>query len=514
MRAASDQRRSSGAVWALFSIACIACVVACATTEGRNTFISTALYGLEVSYQRGMIPKPSALGGGLVSIGDDFLVVTGEGDFYLFHWPEEPGELTIRALPYKAPINRDVFVAEHGVNWESYRFRVSDVLLRPRGEAVEIYVSHHYWKASEKCYVSRVSVRDDSLGEFLAGTSQRPWTTLYETSPCLPLWQGERGHPFGGQQEGGRMAWLDADNFLLTMGDHEYDGWNKTELFSQDPKVSYGKILAIDRSTGTSRVFSLGHRNPQGLYIDPEGSIWSTEHGPQGGDELNRIVLGANYGWPHVTYGTQYGSYVWPLSDQQGRHDGYTGSVYAWVPAIGISNLIGIEKDGFPAWKGDLLVASLVGESLYRVRIREGRVVFAEPIAIGKRIRDVIEGPDGRIVLWTDDASLVSLEPASESNNGELLYASRCASCHPALDGTTHGIGPNLWKIAGSTVASAEGYRYSEALTELGGRWTAERLDAYVADPIRLAPGTTMRTQGIREAEGRAALIEYLKTLH
>lgn len=262
-----------------------------------------------------------------------------------------------------------------------------------------------------------VSARSDRLDEFLTGTSKGPWRTLYETSPCLPLREERRGHAFGGQQQGGRMTWLDADEFLLTVGDHEYDGWNAAEQLPQDPDACYGEIVAIDQHTGASRVFSLGHRNPQGLYIDPAGTIWSTEHGPQGGDELNRIVQRANYGWPRETYGTEYGAYDWPMSDHPERRESYVPPVFAWVPSIGISNLVGVEKDTFPAWKDDPLVSSLIDETLQRVRFQDGRPVFVEPIPIGKRIRDVIEGHDGRIILWTDDASLVSLQPSSASNN-------------------------------------------------------------------------------------------------
>jgi len=96
--------------------------------------------------------------------------------------------------------------------------------------------------------------------------------------------------------------------------------------------VSYGKTILIHLDDGTSEIYSLGHRNPQGLYVTPEGAIWSTEHGPQGGDELNLIVRGANYGWPLVTYGTDYGSAAWPLSHVQGRHDGYQQPILRGYP--------------------------------------------------------------------------------------------------------------------------------------------------------------------------------------
>jgi cytochrome c2 len=489
-------------------------LVACATPpRTRETFISTALYPVELTFYEGMIAKPAASGGGMEELGDDILLVTGEGEFHLLRWASGSGELTLRTLPYRAPINRKEFVELYGVNWESYRFRVGDVLLQSRGDTLRTFVSHHYWKAAERCYVLRVSAREDRRDEFLAGTSSSPWTTLYETSPCLPLREGGRGNPFGGQQYGGRLAWLDEDTFLLTVGDHEYDGWNAPELYPQDPNGSYGRILAIDSHSGASRTFSLGHRNPQGLYIDPNHTIWSTEHGPQGGDELNRIVPERNYGWPHVTLGTQYGTHDWPLSEQQGRHDGYAAPVYAWVPSIGVSDLTGVESDTFPAWKGDLLVGSLMNQTLRRVRLGEGRVVYVEPIPIGKPIRDVIEGPDGRIVLWTDDGTLVSLKPAAASSSGQLLFATRCGGCHQARDGTRHGIGPDLWGISGRSVATAEGFPYSQALSSTEGHWTDERLDAFLANPAGAVPGTSMRMEAIADAASRAALVRYLDSL-
>ena len=100
------------------------------------------------------------------------------------------------------------------------------------------------------------------------------------------------------------MVFMDEGKILLTVGDHEYDGIKRKPILAQDRSTPYGKTMTIDLHSGASELYSMGHRNPQGLYIDPQGVIWSTEHGPQGGDELNILLQDANYGWPLVTHGT------------------------------------------------------------------------------------------------------------------------------------------------------------------------------------------------------------------
>ena len=115
-----------------------------------------------------------------------------------------------------------------------------------------------------------------------------------------------------------------------------------------------------------------------------------------------------NYGWPFVTYGTAYDRHEWPLSEVSGSHEGFTRPVFAWVPSIGVSNLIQVGE--IPrAWEGDLLVSSLKAMSLYRIRVREGSVIFAEPIEVGERIRDLEQMRDGTILLWADNARVVEL---------------------------------------------------------------------------------------------------------
>ena len=120
-------------------------------------------------------------------------------------------------------------------------------------------------------------------------------------------------NPFRGEEIGGRLLLLDANTLLLSLGDHGFSGIEGGAAYAQDPQAMYGKTLRIDLRTHAISFNTLGHRNPQGLYAAPDGRIWETEHAARGGDELNLLQPGANYGWPLVTYGTDYGALIWHL---------------------------------------------------------------------------------------------------------------------------------------------------------------------------------------------------------
>lgn len=491
--------------------------------------IKTAFYVVHMVSREGVVPVPATRGGGLDRLGDQVLLGTGDGHLYLI--TPQGGELKAQPLSTRVPANREEFetafadttnaprrfVEHHDLGpprVQTWRFRVADVIAQTRGDDVRIFASHHFWKASDQCFTVRVSELDARRDQ-LTSAKDSDWRTIFEAQPCIPIagkYRLRGKNPFRGEEIGGRLALLDDRTLLLTLGDHGFYGAESLQAFSQDPTAHYGKTLRIDLSTHESRIYTLGHRNAQGLYVDPDHRVWLTEHGTQGGDELNLLVEHANYGWPLVTYGTDYGSFMWAFSQQQGHQVGYTQPKYAWVPGIGISNVIGIRGDAFPVWKGDLMIGSLAAGSLYRILLDGDRVVVVEPLPINHRIRDLLELNDGRLLLWTDDAALITLEPA-RGMGGTMQFETLCSACHNSADGMVHRIGPDLYRILNRKVASAPGYdEYSEALKRFGGVWSRQRLDEFLRDPQSAAPGTTMGFEGIADDKVRAAVIEHLET--
>jgi glucose/arabinose dehydrogenase len=176
----------------------------------------------------------------------------------------------------------------------------------------------------------------------------------------------------------------------------------------------------VGRAGALPEIWSLGHRNPQGLAVRPEtGQLWSSEHGPQGGDELNLILRGANYGWPVIGYGANYVVGTEIHADRY--REGMEQPRAFWVPSIGISALLFYQGDKFPNWKGNAFVAGMSGNyrQLVRVSLNGDVVINREPLLVGEyRIRDVREGPDGFVYLATDNmypnqpSPILRLEPA------------------------------------------------------------------------------------------------------
>ncbi|MDH3223448.1 MAG: PQQ-dependent sugar dehydrogenase, partial [Gemmatimonadota bacterium] len=349
-------------------------------------------------------------GGGLTSAGTELLLLTHEGTIHRVDGTSvrptaiEPPDNGYAA--YEAASRSDRFNdLTHNLRW----FRYNDILYFENAEGASLAVSYTEWHAAAECYTTTVARLD--LGRSppsMAGVQAGPddWTILFRTRPCLPLKRSMRA--LEGHMAGGRLAFAPPATIVLGSGDYHWDGVYAPEALAQNPRNDYGKVIDINARTGESAHLSVGNRNVQGLVLDSSGRLWGVEHGPRGGDELNRILPGSNHGWPLTTLGTGYDEMPWPGTEAYGRHSGFDAPVFAWLPSIGISNIT--EVMGFdPTWDGDLLVASLKAGSLFRVRVREDHVEFVEPIPVGQPIRYVHQHTDGRIVAWTDEHRLLFL---------------------------------------------------------------------------------------------------------
>ena len=307
------------------------------------------------------------------------------------------------------PFNRDALLASTNTDIAA-PFRITDVMVSGEGADKRVYVAHHYWHERTNCVSLRVSSIPWPVDATPAAAPM--WRAIFDSAPCLAIgtmW------PLGGQADrsGGRLA-RHAHGVLLSVGDHGFDGMDHLSAFPQTPGVSYGKILLLHEDGAAATVFSLGHRNPQGLLVDLDGRVWSTEHGPEGGDELNEIVQGQNYGWPMVTYGTQYGGNAWPSPP---RHGAFREPALAFVPSIAPSQIVEVRTSELPQWTGDLLLGSLQAGMLVRVHTTGARVIYTESIDLSTRIRDLAAGPDGPILLWDDDGQVLSLERSSSASD-------------------------------------------------------------------------------------------------
>ena len=223
---------------------------------------------------------------------------------------------------------------------------------------------------------------------------------------------------------GSRIAFDPAGHVLITTGEHFTEA---DRQLAQDPEKTYGKVVRLnpdgtvpednpfaDGKGAAPQVFTLGHRNVQGLYIDPETSaIWIIEHGPQGGDELNLLTAGANYGWPFISYGENYDGT--PIGDGITAAEGMEQPVYYWDPVIAPGDLEVYNGTMFADWQGDFLIASLNPGALVRLEMTDGIVTGEERLLTDQgRIRDVDVAPDGAILVLTDapDGAVLRLTPA------------------------------------------------------------------------------------------------------
>ena len=285
---------------------------------------------------------------------------------------------------------------------------VLDIVLAPDFETTsEVYLSYSYGDVdSNGTALLRAKLTKDTLENV---------RVIFRASPPKA----------GNSHFGGRIAFLPDDTLVLTLG----DGFGYRED-AQKADTHLGKLVRLTRDGGVPQdnpfigkskdgrafkpqIYSLGHRNVQGLAYDAQtNTLWEHEHGPRGGDELNRIEPGANYGWPLATRGTDYNAArITPYKTFEGTID----AVHGWTPSIAPSGLAIYRGDMFPEWQGDALIGGLASRDLRRVDLENGKSVGEEILLadLGGRIRDVRVASDGAVLVLIEDegGTLLRLTP-------------------------------------------------------------------------------------------------------
>ena len=224
----------------------------------------------------------------------------------------------------------------------------------------------------------------------------------------------------GGQHFGSRLLWLPDGSLLMSVADGGNPPLRIVDRLAreqaQNPATHLGSILRLTdegkpapgnplaAKGALPEIWSMGHRNIQGLARDPvSGRIWATEHGPYGGDELNLVVAGGNYGWPLQGYGADYKTH-----EPVGKHEvaGMINPSVAWVPSPAPSGLAVYSGDKIPAWRGSVFSGGLAAKDIRRVALdAAGQVTGQDRLAIGERVRDVKQGPDGYLYALTDESN-------------------------------------------------------------------------------------------------------------
>ena len=449
-------------------------------------YIDTALLPLKVKGVRisehYAVPKN---GGAITAIGNTVIVLDRLGNIYSYNARgDNVKKLSLPNLPNNIAdyLQYDVI---NDKRFRAYSIRYLDL-------TKQLAVSHEYFDKrynKSRLVVSVIGIDEQSL------QPKGSWEIVFQ-GDVEPTGPNEEG--------GGALAAHGPNKIYLSVGEYQLNDVvgpgdvNIKQLVSQDVNSKMGKIFEINVSTHQVKMVSLGHRNPEGLIVTTNGDLLSTEHGPNGGDELNLIVEGANYGWPIVTLGTEYGNYSWPTNKVVGKHTDYKSPMFAWVPSVAVSSLLQVQ--GFdPRWDSDLLVASLKGQTLYRLRVEESRVLYSEPIWIGQRLRDIAQMQDGTIVLWTDDTELQFISVDREKLDQDKRFLSStsstlvgyCMFCHHFGPTGPADFAPSLTNVLGRKIAS-DNFRYSAALRTKDEVWTEKFLHDFIANPDEFATGTAM----------------------
>jgi glucose/arabinose dehydrogenase len=390
--------------------AALAACLAFAVPAGAETYQAAGDPALNLNYRQVAVAEGLEHPWSIAWLPDNTMLVT-----------ERPGRLRLirdgRLVAEPVAGVPPVLVApERGLVYQSGLFEVS-----PHPNFAQnrlIYLTYaHGTESDNRLRLARAT---------LEGTRLTNLQVIFEVSQGKPDYQ----------HYGGKILWLPDGTLLLSVGDGGNPpvaiGGELSRLNAQRVNSHIGKILRlrddgsvppdnpfVGRQDARPEVYSIGHRHVQGLARHPDGRIFATEHGPLGGDELNLIRPGADYGWPSVGWGRDYAGAT-PVGTGQRSAPGMVDPVLVWYPSvIGASGLMVYNGDRFPEWRGSIFSGGLATQDVRRTVLgADGRVTAHESLRIGQRVREVRQGPDGFIYVLTDEihGRVFRLEPPRQGS--------------------------------------------------------------------------------------------------
>jgi aldose sugar dehydrogenase len=277
------------------------------------------------------------------------------------------------------------------------RFAITDIaVLASDSKSASVLISYPIYNKTSKCVVVRLSAYVVALTEKPTLSKQKDWFT---SKPCVPV--------SAVQHAAGRLEVIDKTTAYLTIGDL---GFKK--IGSKSARGDLGSVFKV----GASKVekISSGHRNQQGIVLIGT-DLYTSEHGPRGGDELNLIKKGIDYGWPSVTYGDRYSFFDYVKPNKPGTHEGFEKPLYYWVPSVAPTELIQLPTSStWGSWSEQLVMGTLANQSLIFIQLLAKQKVGAVvSVDVGQRIRDLEVTSTGSILATTDSGQLLLITPAA-----------------------------------------------------------------------------------------------------
>ena len=272
------------------------------------------------------------------------------------------------------------------------RFAINDIaILSETSLAAKVLISYPRLGATGSC----VEIAIDELAYDRKKQRMKFVSNWFVTKPCVPI--------SAVQHTAGRFAVIDKNTVYVTIGDLGY-----TEIDNRTKRGDLGSIFKLTSKSATK--ISQGHRNPQGILLLDQKTLLAAEHGPRGGDEINVIKEGGDYGWPFVSYGQPYGGGDYVRPAKTGTHTGYPEPIKYWVPSIAPTELVQLPTQGWASWGRALVLGTLAEEVLVFMKINDNFEITEEVrLNMNERIRDLEVLSNGSLIATTDSGKLITV---------------------------------------------------------------------------------------------------------